>query len=118
MAETVLDHSPPAPPIIAVPPNDGRRTSAAGSPAADALASARPRPLFECIALLLQGGGALGAYQAGVYEALMAADLHPDCIAGISIGAINGALIAGNSPEARVEKLRAFLGADHSRTVR
>src|SRR4029453_3137721 len=66
------------------------------------------RPLFECIALLLQGGGALGAYQAGVYEALMAADLHPDCIAGISIGAINGALIAGNSPEARVEKLRAF----------
>jgi NTE family protein len=68
----------------------------------------RPRPPFECIALLLQGGGALGAYQAGVYEALTEADLHPDWIASISIGAINGALIAGNAPEARVDKLRAF----------
>ena len=68
----------------------------------------RPRPPFECIALLIQGGGALGAYQAGVYEALAEADLHPDWIAGISIGAINGALIAGNAPEARVDKLRAF----------
>jgi NTE family protein len=63
---------------------------------------------FECLALLLQGGGALGAYQAGVYEALAEADLHPDWIAGISIGAINGALIAGNAPEARVDRLRAF----------
>ena len=71
-------------------------------------AGTRPRPPFECIALLLQGGGALGAYQAGVYEALAEADLHPDWIAGISIGAINGALIAGNAPEARVDKLRAF----------
>src|SRR5437899_1449916 len=69
---------------------------------------ARPRPPFECIALLLQGGGALGAYQAGVYEALTEADLHPDWIAGISIGAVNAALIAGNAPEARVDKLRAF----------
>ena len=68
----------------------------------------RPHPPFECIALLLQGGGALGAYQAGVYEALAEADLHPDWIAGISIGAINGALIAGNAPEARVAKLRRF----------
>jgi NTE family protein len=68
----------------------------------------RPRPPFECIALVLQGGGALGAYQAGVYEALTEADLHPDWIAGISVGAINGALIAGNAPEARVDKLRAF----------
>jgi NTE family protein len=63
---------------------------------------------FECLALLLQGGGALGAYQAGVYEALAEADLHPDWIAGISIGAINGALIAGNAPEARVDRLRSF----------
>ncbi len=63
---------------------------------------------FECIALLLQGGGALGAYQAGVYQGLAAADLHPDWVAGISIGAINAALIAGNAPEARVEKLRRF----------
>jgi len=66
------------------------------------------RPPFERIALLLQGGGALGAYQAGVYQALAEADLHPDWIAGISIGAINSALIAGNPREKRVEKLREF----------
>jgi NTE family protein len=63
---------------------------------------------FECIALLLQGGGALGAYQAGVYQALSEAHLHPDWVAGISIGAINSALIAGNPIESRVEKLRQF----------
>jgi NTE family protein len=66
------------------------------------------RPSFECIALLLQGGGALGAYQAGVYEALAEANLHPDWVAGISIGAINSAIIAGNPPDQRVAKLRAF----------
>lgn len=66
------------------------------------------RPPFERIALLLQGGGALGAYQGGVYQALAEADLHPDWVAGISIGAINSALIAGNAPEHRVEKLRKF----------
>ena len=66
------------------------------------------RPPFECIALLLQGGGALGSYQAGVYQALAEANLHPDWVAGISIGAINAALIAGNPPEQRVDKLRAF----------
>ena len=66
------------------------------------------RPPFECIALLLQGGGALGAYQAGVYEALSEAHLAPDWVAGISIGAVNAALIAGNPPSARVEKLREF----------
>jgi NTE family protein len=69
---------------------------------------ARPRPPFECIALLLQGGGALGAYQAGVYEALVEEGLHPDWTCGISIGAINAALIAGNAPEHRVDKLRQF----------
>ena len=68
----------------------------------------RARPAFERIALLLQGGGALGAYQAGVYQALAEADLRPDWVAGISIGAINSALIAGNPPEKRVERLRAF----------
>jgi NTE family protein len=67
----------------------------------------RARPPFECIALLLQRGGALGAYQAGVYQALAEVDLHPDWVAGISIGAINSA-IAGNPPEDRVTKLRAF----------
>jgi NTE family protein len=66
------------------------------------------RPPFECIALLLQGGGALGSYQAGVYEALAEADLHPNWIAGISIGAINSAIIAGNPPVERVAKLRSF----------
>ena len=68
----------------------------------------RPRPPFERIALLLQGGGALGSYQAGVYQALSEAGLHPDWVAGISIGAINSALIAGNPPESRIEKLRTF----------
>ena len=63
---------------------------------------------FDCIALLLQGGGALGAYQCGVYEALAEADIHPDWVAGISIGAINGAIIAGNAPEVRVDRLREF----------
>src|SRR5262245_21307676 len=66
------------------------------------------RPPFECIALLLQGGGALGSYQAGVYQALAEANLHPDWVAGISIGAVNSALIAGNPPEKRVERLRQF----------
>jgi NTE family protein len=69
---------------------------------------AEERPPFECIALLLQGGGALGSYQAGVYHALAEANLHPDWVAGISIGAINSALIAGNPPERRVDRLREF----------
>jgi len=71
-----------------------------------------PRPTgapgFDCVALLLQGGGALGAYQAGVYEGLAGANLHPDWVAGISIGAINAALIAGNPPDRRLEKLGGF----------
>ena len=58
--------------------------------------------------LVLQGGGALGAYQAGVYEALQKHGETPDWVAGISIGAINAALIAGNPPERRVERLREF----------
>jgi NTE family protein len=66
------------------------------------------RTPFERIALLMQGGGALGAYQAGVYQALAEADLHPDWVAGISIGAINSAIIAGNPPEQRVARLREF----------
>jgi NTE family protein len=63
---------------------------------------------FECVALVLQGGGALGAYQGGVYEAFAEASIHPDWIAGISIGAINAAIIVGNSPETRVDRLREF----------
>jgi len=65
-------------------------------------------PPFKTIALLLQGGGALGAYQAGVYEALAKASVLPTWIAGISIGAVNSALIAGNAPEKRVARLREF----------
>jgi NTE family protein len=60
------------------------------------------------IALVLQGGGALGSYQAGVYEALAEYDYQPDWVAGISIGAINCAIIAGNAREDRVAKLREF----------
>jgi NTE family protein len=67
-----------------------------------------PGPPFASVALLLQGGGSLGAYQGGVYQALAEADLHPDWVAGISIGAINAAIIAGNPPEKRVDRLRAF----------
>ena len=57
---------------------------------------------------MLQGGGALGAYQGGVYEALHEAGLEPDWLAGVSIGAINAVLVAGNPPERRVERLREF----------
>ena len=59
-------------------------------------------------ALVLQGGGALGAYQAGVYAALSETELQPHWIAGVSIGAINAALIAGNTQEKRVDRLREF----------
>src|SRR4249920_1081170 len=72
------------------------------------LTTADRRLPFDCIALLLQGGGALGAYQGGVYEALAEANIHPDWIAGISIGAINAAIIAGNPPNSRVDRLREF----------
>jgi NTE family protein len=58
--------------------------------------------------LVLQGGGALGAYQAGVYEGMAEHGIAPDWVAGVSIGAINGALIAGNPVEHRLERLREF----------
>src|SRR3546814_14482846 len=67
-----------------------------------------PLPLPDQVALVLQGGGALGAYQAGVYEALAETDIEIDWIAGISIGAVNAAIIAGNAPGERVAKLRSF----------
>ena len=60
------------------------------------------------LALVLQGGGALGSYQAGVYQALDEAGLRPDSVAGVSIGGINAAIIAGNPPERRVARLREF----------
>jgi NTE family protein len=71
---------------------------------------ARAMPLPEQVALVLQGGGALGSYQAGVFEGLADAAVPIDWVAGISIGAVNAALIAGNPPERRVAALRAFWG--------
>lgn len=70
----------------------------------------RPRPsgYDRKVALVLQGGGALGSYQAGVYAAIAESDYLPDWVAGISIGAINAALIAGNPPAERVTALRRF----------
>jgi NTE family protein len=62
----------------------------------------------QAVVLVLQGGGALGAYQAGVFEALSNAGIEPDWVIGTSIGAINGALIAGNTPSERVPRLREF----------
>jgi NTE family protein len=65
-------------------------------------------PGCDRIALVLQGGGALGAYQAGVYQALHEANIEPDWVSGVSIGAINSAIIAGNSRKRRLERLREF----------
>ena len=62
----------------------------------------------EHTVLLLQGGGALGAYQAGVYEGMHDHGLAPDWVTGVSVGAINAALIAGNPPDKRVERLGEF----------
>src|SRR5215467_14380947 len=78
-------------------------------PEAEAARNAQPsgqsRPQ---IVLVLQGGGALGAYQAGVYEGLCEGGVMPDWVIGTSIGAINGAIIAGNAVENRLEKLQTF----------
>ena len=58
--------------------------------------------------LVLQGGGALGSYQAGAFQALCRSGFEPEWVAGISIGAINAAIIAGNGPETRVDRLKEF----------
>src|SRR5258707_13056993 len=58
--------------------------------------------------LVLQGGGALGSYQAGAFQALCRSGFEPEWVAGISIGAINAAIIAGNGPEKRVDRLKQF----------
>ena len=67
----------------------------------------RPLP-YDVVALVLQGGGALGAYQAGVYEGLHEAGIRPNWLAGISIGALNAAIIAGSPEGERVARLREF----------
>ncbi len=74
----------------------------------DATPPARPAAYDKKVGLVLQGGGALGSYQAGVYEALASSEYLPDWVAGISIGAINAAIIAGNAPGDRVGRLREF----------
>jgi NTE family protein len=65
-------------------------------------------PPYETVALVLQGGGALGSYQAGVYEGLHEAGIQPNWFAGISIGAVNAAIMAGNPPDQRVPRLTEF----------
>lgn len=82
--------------------------SAKDLPLSVPIGTPRTSPHAEQRVLVLQGGGALGAYQAGVYEALDAHRLQPEWVAGISIGAINAAIIAGNPPEKRVAQLREF----------
>ena len=85
-------------------------------PASNATPAIKPAPRANGVAatlrekrvLVLQGGGALGAYQGGAYAALAAAGEIPDWVAGVSIGAINAALIAGNPPDCRVERLTQF----------
>ena len=78
-------------------------------PTADtASGRAKPGALPGQIVLVLQGGGALGAYQVGVYQAMHEAGIEPTWVIGTSIGAINASLIAGNPPERRMEKLNAF----------
>src|SRR5690242_19935890 len=79
---------------------------------ADAGAATFPDPYgfrtHEHRILVLQGGGALGAYQAGVFDALDSVGFSPNWVAGVSIGAINSALIAGNLPNRRAEQVRKF----------
>src|SRR3984885_12743620 len=76
------------------------------SPATDTAPDTTPATAMRV--LVLQGGGALGSYQAGAYQALCRHDFEPEWVAGISIGAINAAIIAGNPPEKRVERLKEF----------
>ena len=81
--------------------NTRPKTAKSSKPAID-------RDALGQIVLVLQGGGALGAYQVGVYQALDEAGIQPDWVIGTSIGAINAALIAGNRPEHRLERMSAF----------
>lgn len=87
-------------------PKSPRRPTPVAPPTTTPVAEPADTP--RSIVLVLQGGGALGAYQAGVFEELSTSVYAPDWIAGVSIGAINAALIAGNPPERRIERLRQF----------
>jgi NTE family protein len=94
----------------AIPPPNGYLPCfpSGGILVTDGTPPARPASYDKKVGLVLQGGGALGSYQAGVYEALASSQYLPDWVAGISIGAINAAIIAGNAPEHRVQRLRSF----------
>jgi NTE family protein len=72
---------------------------------------------YDRVALVLQGGGALGAYQVGVYQALAEAECEPSWISGVSIGAINSAIIAGNGPEKRLQNLETFWSTVSGRKI-
>ncbi|WP_394791086.1 patatin-like phospholipase family protein [Rhodoferax sp.] len=89
----------------------------ASSSASATAKRALPGPHHEQCTLVLQGGGALGAYQAGVYEALEENGICPEWVAGVSIGAINAAIIAGNPKELRVPRLKEFWGNVSSQLV-
>src|SRR3990167_5873339 len=85
-----------------------RKTASAGARRSTITGNACQPAGDRQVVLVLQGGGALGAYQAGVYEGLHEAGIEPDWVIGTSIGAINAALVAGNAPQHRLERLRAF----------
>lgn len=79
-----------------------------GNPSSTVCSSGAPHDVSDRIVVVLQGGGALGAYQAGVFQALHECGIEPDWIIGTSIGAINASLIAGNAPNDRLPALEAF----------
>jgi NTE family protein len=85
-----------------------RSAATAADPAEPRREGARKDGLPGQVVLVLQGGGALGAYQVGVYQALHEAGIEPDWVIGTSIGAINAALICGNEPARRMERIDAF----------
>ena len=72
---------------------------------------------YDRVALVLQGGGALGAYQIGIHQALAEAGCEPNWISGVSIGAINSAIIAGNGTEKRLQNLEAFWSTISGRKI-
>jgi NTE family protein len=90
--------------------SDSRNANVPGAPRASAANVPRRSKISSHgqIVLVLQGGGALGAYQAGVYQAMHDAGIEPDWVIGTSIGAINASLIAGNKPEDRLSRLEQF----------
>src|SRR5215475_11855144 len=108
-----------ASPLAGIVVGEGVPGMDAQSPNTKTTTFARPWRPDRCdrVALVLQGGGALGAYQAGVYQALHEANIEPDWVCGVSIGAINSAIIAGNPPEKRLERLHVFWDRITSRKI-